>query len=116
VRCCVVLQMKGLARLPTGLTHLDVSSTQVTGHGLRCLSRLTALRDLNLASTTGLSIERLQVTSTSRLSPRLYTNGVCLPPGRSQWIPSSVEVLDLSFVSGPETQLRTPSPYAYACS
>jgi hypothetical protein len=54
---------KGLARLPVGLTRLDVGSTQVTGLGLRYLSRLTALRDLNLASTTRLGVEHLQVTS-----------------------------------------------------
>jgi hypothetical protein len=59
---CVVPNLKGLSKLPVGLTRLDLGYTQVTGHGLRCLSRLTALRDLNLASIV-LSVEHLQVTS-----------------------------------------------------
>ncbi|ELR11524.1 Fbox domain containing protein [Acanthamoeba castellanii str. Neff] len=71
--------------LPETLESLTLSYTAITNRGTSYLSRLTALRELNLASTTRLGVEHLQ------------------------WIPSSVEVLDLSSVSGPERQLRMPT-------
>jgi hypothetical protein len=59
----VVVIEKGMAKLPVGLTSLNVGFTQVTGSGLQFLSRLTALHDLNLESISGMCIEHLQVPS-----------------------------------------------------
>jgi hypothetical protein len=59
----VVVIEKGMVKLPVGLTSLNVGFTQVTGSGLQFLSRLTALRDLNLESISGMRIEHLQVPS-----------------------------------------------------